>query len=412
MIKKQKKKELLYEDFEDDLNLLIQEMLNLAYKNEIIFEREVSEKIKNLFFSLNLETCQIVISAIDNKTLNHTNNWVSLLKSENDGLLTLDKKTNTFSIDKLRLNNLILLNLSSGNSTVISDIIKILEKERSYSFVFKDGTFSVSERSISQFHKNKVLLEYFLNYFDHLFLRKSKSADTEDFYTMNSAFHILSPKVFSIFLGELDQKKVIGLFSKVISFVKRQPSQNFYTWYRFYELFEKNLLFSEYKGNFVLKQMEGLSFNWGSIFDKSDSAYQFETDRSVNKFYEVSGLEVPINYESKFRYELLELMKKGKLFVQKNCKLSLDSDVMNYKSKFSNFLQFLELLPDDVEFLFLLKDQFESGFITSSEEKDLRRLERCKILKSLDSSKLFKNLDDAIQLLEIKIRTRSIKVEL
>ena len=107
MIKKQKKKELLYEDFEDDLNLLIQEMLNLAYKNEIIFEREVSEKIKDLFFSLNLETCQIVISAIDNKTLNYTNNWVSLLKSENDGLLILDKKTNTFSIDKLRLNNFI-----------------------------------------------------------------------------------------------------------------------------------------------------------------------------------------------------------------------------------------------------------------------------------------------------------------
>ena len=36
---------------------------------------------------------------------------------------------------------------------------------------------------------------------------------------------------------------------------------------------------------------------------------------------------------------------------------------------------------------------------------------RCKILKSLDSSKLFKNLDDAIQLLEIKNRTRAIKLD-
>lgn len=414
MIKKQKIKKLLYEDFKEDLHLLIPEMLKVAYSNEIIFEHGVSEKAKDLFFSLNLKSCQMVVSAIENNaSLNYTKNCVNLLKSENDGLLTLDKNTGTFSIDKLRLNNLILLNLSSFDSTIISDIIKIIEKEKSYSFTFKDGSFSFSERFVSQFYDNKVLIEYFFDYLDNFFLRKGNSVKEKDSYSMSAAFATLSPKAFSFFLGFLELKKVIGLILKVLNFEKSQKSQNFYTWYRFYELFEKNSMLSEYKGDFILEQMEGLTLSWGTIFDKSDSSYQFGNAVPYDEFYEVSDLLfTPLDYESKFRYELLELMKKGKLFVQKNCKISLDSDVMSYKSKFSNFLQFLELLPDDVEFLFLLKDQFESGFATSSEEKDLRRLERCKILKSLDSSKLFKNLDDAIQLLEIKNRARSIKLEI
>lgn len=413
MIKEQKKKELLYEDFKEDLHLLIPEMLEAAYSNEIIFEHGVSEKSKDLFFSLNLPNCQIVVSAIKNDVLNYTKNCVNLLMSENDGLITVDKNTGNFSIDKLRLNNLILLNLSSFDSTIISDIIKTIEKEKSYSFTFKDGSFSFSERFVSQFYDNKVLIEYFFDYLDNFFLRKGNSVKEKDSYSMSAAFATLTPKAISFFLGSLELKKVMGLILKILNFEKSQKSQNFYTWYRFYELFEKNSILSEYKGDFILEQMEGLTLSWGTIFDKSDSSYQFGNAVPYDEFYEVSDLLfTPLDYESKFRYELLELMKKGKLFVRKDCKISLISDVMHYKSKFSNFLQFLELLPDDIEFLFILKDEFESGFATSSEEKDLRRLERCKILKSLDSSKLFKNLDDAIQLLEIKNRARSIKLEI
>lgn len=412
MIKEQKKKELLYEDFKEDLHLLIPEMLKVAYSNEIIFEHGVSEKSKDLFFSLNLKNCQIVVSAIKNDVLNYTKNCVNLLMSENDGLITVDKNKGTFSINELRLNNLILLNLSSFDSTIIPDIIKTIEKEKSYSFTFKDGSFSFSERFLSQFYDNKVLIEYFFDYLDNFFLRKGNSVKEKDSYSMSAAFATLTPKAISFFLGSLELKKVMGLILKILNFEKSQKSQNFYTWYRFYELFDKNSILSEYKGDFILEQMEGLTLSWGTIFDKSDSSYQFGNNIPYNEFYEVSDLLfTPLDYESKFRYELLELMKKGKLFVRKDCKISLSSDVMHYKSKFSNFLQFLELLPDDIEFLFILKDEFESGFTSTTEEKDKRCLERCKILKSLDSSKRFKNLDDAIQLLEIKIRTRAIKVD-
>ena len=412
MIKEQKKKELLYEDFKEDLHLLILEMLKVAYSNEIIFEHGVSEKSKDLFFSLNLKNCQIVVSAIKNDVLNYTKNCVNLLMSENDGLITVDKNKGTFSINELRLNNLILLNLSSFDSTIIPDIIKTIEKEKSYSFTFKDGSFSFSERVLSHFYDNKVLIEYFFDYLDNFFLRKGNSVKEKDSYSMSAAFATLTPKAISFFLGSLELKKVMGLILKILNFEKSQKSQNFYTWYRFYELFEKNSILSEYKGDFILEQMEGLTLSWGTIFDKSDSSYQFGNAVPYDEFYEVSDLLfTPLDYESKFRYELLKLMKKGKLFVRKDCKISLSSDVMHYKSKFSNFLQFLELLPDDIEFLFILKDEFESGFTSTTEEKDKRRLERCKILKSLDLSKRFKNLDDAIQLLEIKIRTRAIKVD-
>lgn len=200
MIKKQKIKKLLYEDFKEDLHLLIPEMLNVAYSNEIIFEHGVSEKSKDLFFSLNLKNCQMVVSAIENNaSLNYTKNCVNLLKSENDGLVTLDKNTGTFSIDKLRLNNLILLNLSSFDSTIISDIIKIIEKEKSYSFTFKDGSFSFSERLVSHFYDNKVLIEYFFDYLDNLFSIKGGSVKEENSYSMSAAFSTLSPKTISFF---------------------------------------------------------------------------------------------------------------------------------------------------------------------------------------------------------------------
>lgn len=164
----------------------------------------------------------MVVSAIENNaSLNYTKNCVNLLKSKNDGLLTLDKNTGTFSIDKLRLNNLILLNLSSFDSTIISDIIKIIEKEKSYSFIFKDGSFSFSERFVSQFYDNKVLIEYFFDYLDNFFLRKGNSVKEKDSYSMSAAFATLSPKAFSFFLGFLELKKVIGLILKVLNFEKK-----------------------------------------------------------------------------------------------------------------------------------------------------------------------------------------------
>ena len=103
-----------------------------------------------------------------------------------------------------------------------------------------------------------------------------------------------------------------------------------------------------------------------------------------------------------FKNTLVKFLKKGIVFVSKENKLSTRSDVLYYKEKFSEFLNLLELLPENYKFFINLKDEF--GVTPSFGKEEEESLKNLLLLKDFQKSNkiLFENLDDAISILEIK----------
>ena len=177
------------------------------------------------------------------------------------------------------------------------------------------------------------------------------------------------------------------LISEVIKIKKKEPKQNLYYWYKLNNFID-NKLSEIITEDWLLYQMEGTQFNWSSFL------INFIPENKPNEYLESLN---------KFKNKLVKFFKKGIVFVSEKNKLSTRSNVLCNKEEFSEFLNLLELLPENYKFFINLKDEFwvTPSFGKEEEEESLKNL---LLLKDFQKSNkiLFENLDDAISILEMK----------
>ena len=380
------KKELKFKSVEEDLLILFSEMIKVSISKEVFISLE--EKTNDTIdLILDLKTCELIVS---NKNQNKFKNpnFVKILSAEVDEVIHRQNNKNSFVIDKLKLSNLINLQFSAiGKDEIINKIIIFLQSisNKEYGLRIKLGEVKVRDNFFCELSKNKILLEYFFNFFKkEVFEWSEKFANADSFqYQLIADF---TNFILKDLLLTLSKEEVLGLISEVIKIKKKEPKQNFYYWYKLNNFIDNNLseIVTE---DWLLYQMEGLQFNWSSFL------IDFIPENKSNEYLDsVNG----------FKNKLVKFLKKGIVFVSKENKLSTRSDVLYHKEKFSEFLNLLELLPENYKFFINLKDEF--GLTPSFGKEEEESLKNLLLLKDFQQSNkiTFENLDDAISILEMK----------
>lgn len=380
------KKELKFKSIEEDLLILFSEMIKVSISKEVFISLE--EKTNDTIdLILDLKTCELIVS---NKNQNKFKNpnFVKILSAEVDEVIHRQNNKNSFVIDKLKLSNLINLQFSAiGKDEIINKIIIFLQSisNKEYGLRIKLGEVKVRYNFFCELSKNKILLEYFFNFFKkEVFEWSEKFANADSFqYQLIADF---TNFILKDLLLTLSKEEVLGLISEVIKIKKKEPKQNFYYWYKLNNFIDNNLseIVTE---DWLLYQMEGLQFNWSSFL------IDFIPENKSNEYLDsVNG----------FKNKLVKFLKKGIVFVSKENKLSTRSDVLYHKEKFSEFLNLLELLPENYKFFINLKDEF--GLTPSFGKEEEESLKNLLLLKDFQQSNkiIFENLDDAISILEMK----------
>lgn len=380
------KKELKFKSIEEDLLILFSEMIKVSISKEVFISLE--EKTNDTIdLILDLKTCELIVS---NKNQNKFKNpnFVKILSAEVDEVIHRQNNKNSFVIDKLKLSNLINLQFSAiGKDEIINKIIIFLQSisNKEYGLRIKLGEVKVRDNFFCELSKNKILLEYFFNFFKkEVFEWSEKFANADSFqYQLIADF---TNFILKDLLLTLSKEEVLGLISEVIKIKKKEPKQNFYYWYKLNNFIDNNLseIVTE---DWLLYQMEGLQFNWSSFL------INFIPENKSNEYLDsVNG----------FKNKLVKFLKKGIVFVSKENKLSTRSDVLYHKEKFSEFLNLLELLPENYKFFINLKDEF--GLTPSFGKEEEESLKNLLLLKDFQQSNkiIFENLDDAISILEMK----------
>lgn len=380
------KKELKFKSVEEDLLILFSEMIKVSISKEVFISLE--EKTNDTIdLILDLKTCELIVS---NKNQNKFKNpnFVKILSAEVDEVIHRQNNKNSFVIDKLKLSNLINLQFSAiGKDEIINKIIIFLQSisNKEYGLRIKLGEVKVRDNFFCELSKNKILLEYFFNFFKkEVFEWSEKFANADSFqYQLIADF---TNFILKDLLLTLSKEEVLGLISEVIKIKKKEPKQNFYYWYKLNNFIDNNLseIVTE---DWLLYQMEGLQFNWSSFL------IDFIPENKSNEYLDsVNG----------FKNKLVKFLKKGIVFVSKENKLSTRSDVLYHKEKFSEFLNLLELLPENYKFFINLKDEF--GLTPSFGKEEEESLKNLLLLKDFQQSNkiIFENLDDAISILEMK----------
>lgn len=380
------KKELKFKSIEEDLLILFSEMIKVSISKEVFISLE--EKTNDTIdLILDLKTCELIVS---NKNQNKFKNpnFVKILSAEVDEVIHRQNNKNSFVIDKLKLSNLINLQFSAiGKDEIINKIIIFLQSisNKEYGLRIKLGEVKVRDNFFCELSKNKILLEYFFNFFKkEVFEWSEKFANADSFqYQLIADF---TNFILKDLLLTLSKEEVLGLIYEVIKIKKKEPKQNFYYWYKLNNFIDNNLseIVTE---DWLLYQMEGLQFNWSSFL------INFIPENKSNEYLDsVNG----------FKNKLVKFLKKGIVFVSKENKLSTRSDVLYHKEKFSEFLNLLELLPENYKFFINLKDEF--GLTPSFGKEEEESLKNLLLLKDFQQSNkiIFENLDDAISILEMK----------
>ena len=381
------KKELKFKSVEEDLLILFPEMIKESISKESVIS--LKEKTNNTIdWILDLKNCELIIYD-ENQNKFEKPNFVKILSAEVDEVINRQNDDkNSFVVDKLKLSNLINLQFSAtGKDEIINKIIYFIQSlsNKEYGMRIKLGEVKVRDNFLCELSKNKILLEYFFNFFKkEVFGWSKKFSDADNFqYQLIADF---TNFILEDLLLAASKEDVLKLISEVIKIKKKEPKQNFYYWYKLNNFINNNLseIVTE---DWLLYQTEGMQFNWSSF------VIDFIPENKSNEYLDsVNG----------FKNKLVKFLKKGIVFVSKENKLSTRSDVLYYKEKFSEFLNLLELLPENYKFFINLKDEF--GLTPSFGKEEEESLKNLFLLKDFQKSKkiIFENLDDAITILEMK----------
>ena len=177
------KKELKFKSVEEDLLILFSEMIKVSISKEVFISLE--EKTNDTIdLILDLKTCELIVS---NKNQNKFKNpnFVKILSAEVDEVIHRQNNKNSFVIDKLKLSNLINLQFSAiGKDEIINKIIIFLQSisNKEYGLRIKLGEVKVRDNFFCELSKNKILLEYFFNFFKkEVFEWSEKFANADSF---------------------------------------------------------------------------------------------------------------------------------------------------------------------------------------------------------------------------------------
>lgn len=382
------KKELKFNSVVEDLYVLLPEMINESISKEVVISP--GEKIKDrIDLILDLKNCELIVSN-ENQNKFEKPNFIKVLNAEVDDFINRYdyKRGNSFLIDKLKLSNLIKLQFSvTGKDEVVNKIISFIQSlsNKGYGIRIKLGEIKVRDNFIYELSKNKILLEYFFNFFKkEVFGWSEKFSDADSFqYQLIADFTNL---ILEDLLLVSSKKEILELISEVIKIRKKEPKQNFYYWQKLNSFIENNL--SEIiKEDWLFYKMEGIKFNWSSFL------VDFIPENESNEYLE------DVN---QFKKKLFKFLKKGILFVSEENKFSTRSNVISSKENFSEFLKLLEFLPENYKFFISLENEF--GLTPSFRKIEETSLKNLLFLKKVQKSNkiFFENLDDAITVLEIK----------
>ena len=233
-------------------------------------------------------------------------------------------------------------------------------------------------------------------------IAKELNSDTFDFESLENfykEFNLEStpPEWFRSSKAVKDSKKV-GDFKKFykIMFDMNHPQSPEHTARSFAECM-KNYFYLSSKDYETIRNEFGKLFRckkFGSSSNHSRLA-RFLFNPGINSFYKFlnsifSANEKRIKAEFKIFYSF-----------SKN-KLSTRSNVLCNKEEFSEFLNLLELIPENYKFFINLKDEF--GLTPSFRKEEDEVLKNLLLLKDFQKSKkiIFENLDDAISILKMK----------
>lgn len=385
MLNTEFKKELNFNSVTEDLFILFPEMIKESLSKEIVIPS--GNKINDTIdFILDLKNCELIVYD-KNQNKFENPNFVKVLSAEVSEVINRQHNKNSFVVNELKLSSLINLQFSATEKDkIINEIISFIQSlsNKEYGIRIKLGEVKVRDNFLCELSKNKILLEYFFNFFKkEVFGWSKKFSDADNFqYQLIADF---TNFILEDLLLAASKEDVLGLISEVIKIKKKEPKQNFYYWYKLNNFID-NKLSEIVTEDWLLYQMEGTQFNWSSFL------INFIPENKPNEYLDsVNG----------FKNKLVKFLKKGILFVSEKNKLSTRSDVLCNKEEFSEFLNLLELLPENYKFFINLKDEFG---LTPSFGKEEESLKNLLFLKDFQKSNkiLFENLDDAISILEIK----------
>lgn len=385
MLNTELKKELNFNSVTEDLFILFPEMIKESLSKEIVIP---SEKINDTIdFILDLKNCELIVYD-KNQNKFENPNFVKVLSTEVGEIINRQHNKNSFVVNELKLSSLINLQFSATEKDkIINEIISFIQSlsNKEYGIRIKLGEVKVRDNFLCELSKNKILLEYFFNFFKkEVFGWSKKFSDADNFqYQLIADF---TNFILEDLLLAASKEDVLGLISEVIKIKKKEPKQNFYYWYKLNNFID-NKLSEIVTEDWLLYQMEGTQFNWSSFL------INFIPENKSNEYLESLN---------EFKTKLVKFLKKGILFVSEKNKLSTRSDVLCNKEEFSELLKLLELLPVNYKFFINLKDEFElTPSFGKEEEESLKNL---LFLKDFQQSNkiIFENLDDAISILEMK----------
>lgn len=386
MLNTELKKELNFNSVTEDLFVLFPEMIKASLSKEIVIpsEKKINDTID---FILDLKNCELIVYD-KNQNKFENPNFVKVLSAEVGEIINRQHNKNSFVVNELKLSSLINLQFSATEKDkIINEIISFIQSlsNKEYGIRIKLGEVKVRDNFLCELSKNKILLEYFFNFFKkEVFGWSKKFSDADNFqYQLIADF---TNFILEDLLLAASKEDVLGLISEVIKIKKKEPKQNFYYWYKLNNFID-NKLSEIVTEDWLLYQMEGTQFNWSSFL------INFIPENKSNECLESLN---------EFKTKLVKFLKKGILFVSEKNKLSTRSDVLCNKEEFSELLKLLELLPVNYKFFINLKDEF--GLTPSfgkEEEESLKNLLFLKDFQQLNKI-IFENLDDAISILEMK----------
>lgn len=386
MLNTELKKELNFNSVTEDLFILFPEMIKESLSKEIVIpsEKKINDTID---FILDLKNCELIVYD-KNQNKFENPNFVKVLSTEVGEIINRQHNKNSFVVNELKLSSLINLQFSATEKDkIINEIISFIQSlsNKEYGIRIKLGEVKVRDNFLCELSKNKILLEYFFNFFKkEVFGWSKKFSDADNFqYQLIADF---TNFILEDLLLAASKEDVLGLISEVIKIKKKEPKQNFYYWYKLNNFID-NKLSEIVTEDWLLYQMDGTQFNWSSFL------INFIPENKSNEYLESLN---------EFKTKLVKFLKKGILFVSEKNKLSTRSDVLCNKEEFSELLKLLELLPVNYKFFINLKDEF--GLTPSFGKEEEESLKNLLFLKDFQQSNkiIFENLDDAISILEMK----------
>ena len=386
MLNTELKKELNFNSLTEDLFILFPKMIKESLSKEIVIPsgKKINDTID---FILDLKNCELIVYD-KNQNKFENPNFVKVLSAEVGEVINRQHNKNSFVVNELKLSSLINLQFSATEKDkIINEIISFIQSfsEKEYCIRIKLGEVKVRDNFLCELSKNKILLEYFFNFFKkEVFGWSKKFSDADDFqYQLIADF---TNFILEDLLLAASKEDVLELISEVIKIKKKEPKQNFYYWYKLNNFID-NKLSEIVTEDWLLYQMEGTQFNWSSFL------INFIPENKPNEYLESLN---------KFKNKLVKFFKKGIVFVSEKNKLSTRSNVLCNKEEFSEFLNLLELIPENYKFFINLKDEF--GLTPSFRKEEDEVLKNLLLLKDFQKSKkiIFENLDDAISILKMK----------